>query len=278
MDFLYQAFVNGEIKKISKNEYLSTGLSDLDKSLGGGLKKDEQQAYLIAANKGVGSTALAIRFTQSLIEAKQKVLYLCMDDGNEKIARRLVLSMAGIKILDYENDNCSKEDRLRLEETCDSLNEEYNCVLSDDIFKLTDIHRALMSSQAKFLIVDSLEAISSPENEEIILKELLLICRNLNVIPIVVVDLEETYTMNDFIEEDEISKFETRFNGIKKLATLLVLDWENRVIERCFKKYILRLDIINETDNNTINVLRAGDTIVDMPKSYNMYLSLRGDE
>lgn len=91
---------------------VSTGISGLDRKLGGGLKAG--RFYVIGARPGVGKSALMSGMAVHAIKHGKRVLYVSLEMGAREIVTRMVASVSGVSIGKMDAKTASEGDYLAI--------------------------------------------------------------------------------------------------------------------------------------------------------------------
>lgn len=86
------------IEELGNNLYIPTGYHEFDKTLGGGLKR--QQMLLFSANSGGGKSMMMANFGLSLVERGYTVLYISLELSVKLIFARYVSMITGLRTAD----------------------------------------------------------------------------------------------------------------------------------------------------------------------------------
>lgn len=100
-----------------KVDYLKTGLTDLDKVLGG-FKPGEMS--IIAARPSNGKTSLALSIASLMAKAGKRVLFSSLEMSKHQLLKRLIHMESRIPIINHAN-HYTADERLRLRETAEEI-------------------------------------------------------------------------------------------------------------------------------------------------------------
>ncbi len=98
-------------QRLVKARGITTGYTDLDKTLGGFKPGD---LVIIAARPGVGKTALLLNFTHRMALAGKKVGFFSMEMGKEQLAMRMLSMASSIPTERVDHGNFSEDELGRL--------------------------------------------------------------------------------------------------------------------------------------------------------------------
>ena len=148
---------------------LRTGLTDLDNIMGG---FQPGSLNVLAGRPSVGKTTLALDIAGHVaLQEKQTTLYVCMREGPDAIATRLIAATARVDYHNMINYCLTKDEAERTQKVADRLKEcpLHLCdggaltfdTIDEQIFHLHDwTPQADVTKQPKLAVIDSLEELS----------------------------------------------------------------------------------------------------------------------
>lgn len=93
---------------------MSTGWSEIDGKLGGGVGMQPGRVYVIGARTGVGKTLVAINLAISAAHAKKRVAMFTLEMNRDEVGDRIIASAADIELKRLQNHQLTADDRVRL--------------------------------------------------------------------------------------------------------------------------------------------------------------------
>ena len=133
----YKSINNYDIKSSSKNtkERCSTGYSELDRVLGGGLVGGE--VVLVSGEPGIGKSTILLQVAVNLVKEGKKILYVCGEESPSQLYSRF--------------DRVGSDEKLKNEE---------NLMVTDST-DVDVISNLIESENFDLVIVDSIQSIYS---------------------------------------------------------------------------------------------------------------------
>lgn len=160
----FEHFLNLMKKKVEPG--IPTGFPDLDKLLGGGLKK--QEMVVLAARPSIGKTALALNIARNIAlknvpnRKRKSVAFFSLEMSAEQVAQRLLCTESKVSLSSISDGSFNPEETNRLTRGVASLSEANLFVDPTgglSIFELRAKARKLMESDAglDLVIIDYLQ-------------------------------------------------------------------------------------------------------------------------
>jgi len=156
-----------EMEGKSKQECFGTGLLKLDRTLKGGMHRGELMT--VAAETGGGKSILLVQSAVANLLDGKSVLFFSLEMSGEDVFRRMAANMAGVPIREME-DYKSEYGR-ELPKVSNTIGEllKMNISVVDCLYDIdeieSEISRAVSSKEADVIIVDYLQIINMPNND-----------------------------------------------------------------------------------------------------------------
>lgn len=156
-----------EMEGKSKQECFGTGLLKLDRTLKGGMHRGELMT--VAAETGGGKSILLVQSAVANLLDGKSVLFFSLEMSGEDVFRRMAANMAGVPIREME-DYKSEYGR-ELPKVSNTIGEllKMNISVVDCLYDIDEIEaeisRAVSSKEADVIIVDYLQIINMPNND-----------------------------------------------------------------------------------------------------------------
>ena len=156
-----------EMEGKSKQECFGTGLLKLDRTLKGGMHRGELMT--VAAETGGGKSILLVQSAVANLLDGKSVLFFSLEMSGEDVFRRMAANMAGVPIREME-DYKSEYGR-ELPKVSNAIGELLKMKISvvDCLYDIdeieSEISRAVSSKEADVIIVDYLQIINMPNND-----------------------------------------------------------------------------------------------------------------
>jgi len=156
-----------EMEGKSKQECFGTGLMKLDRTLKGGMHRGELMT--VAAETGGGKSILLVQSAVANLLDGKSVLFFSLEMSGEDVFRRMAANMAGVPIREME-DYKSEYGR-ELPKVSNAIGELLKMKISvvDCLYDIdeieSEISRAVSSKEADVIIVDYLQIINMPNND-----------------------------------------------------------------------------------------------------------------
>lgn len=156
-----------EMEGKSKQECFGTGLLKLDRTLKGGMHRGELMT--VAAETGGGKSILLVQSAVANLLDGKSVLFFSLEMSGEDVFRRIAANMAGVPIREME-DYKSEYGR-ELPKVSNAIGELLKMKISvvDCLYDIDEIEaeisRAVSSKEADVIIVDYLQIINMPNND-----------------------------------------------------------------------------------------------------------------
>jgi len=156
-----------EMEGKSKQECFGTGLLKLDRTLKGGMHRGELMT--VAAETGGGKSILLVQSAVANLLDGKSVLFFSLEMSGEDVFRRMAANMAGVPIREME-DYKSEYGR-ELPKVSNTIGELLKMKISvvDCLYDIdeieSEISRAVSSKEADVIIVDYLQIINMPNND-----------------------------------------------------------------------------------------------------------------
>ena len=160
----FRHFIELMDKKVEPG--IPTGFPDLDKLLGGGLKK--QEMVVLAARPSIGKTALALNIARNIAmkqvpdRRRKSVAFFSLEMSAEQVAQRLLCTESKVSLSSISDGSFNREETDRLTRGVDSLSEAKLFVDPTgglSIFELRAKARKLKEAEAglDLIIIDYLQ-------------------------------------------------------------------------------------------------------------------------
>jgi replicative DNA helicase len=156
-----------EMEGKSKQECFGTGLLKLDRTLKGGMHRGELMT--VAAETGGGKSILLVQSAVANLLDGKSVLFFSLEMSGEDVFRRMAANIAGVPIREME-DYKSEYGR-ELPKVSNAIGELLKMKISvvDCLYDIdeieSEISRAVSSKEADVIIVDYLQIINMPNND-----------------------------------------------------------------------------------------------------------------
>ncbi len=151
--------INNALNGLRKeHKYLSTGYSNLDKLIGGGLQPG--YLYVLGSRPGMGKTNLVSNITIRILKSGYKVQYFMYQMAEERLVERMIYAMSfGSKDRYNESAKALKNSEFYVSDMLlNCLDDDYSFDVDED-FKDLDIFR-----DTDLIIIDDLQTIGNLEN------------------------------------------------------------------------------------------------------------------
>jgi len=156
-----------EMEGKSKQECFGTGLLKLDRTLKGGMHRGELMT--VAAETGGGKSILLVQSAVANLLDGKSVLFFSLEMSGEDVFRRMAANMAGVPIREMEEykDKYGSE----LPKVSNAIGELLKMKISvvDCLYDIDEIEaeisRAASSKEADVIVVDYLQIINMPDND-----------------------------------------------------------------------------------------------------------------
>ena len=159
---LMQDKVNG----VFVEEFIETGLRDLDSLLNGGLRY--KHFDILAARPAMGKTSLACQFiTHASLKNNIPCLLFSIEMSKEDIADKMISIISGVPYRNILSGDCEQDGWDKLSETMITLGSNYSKLIIDDETRDLNriIHAIRMAKKRfgiRFVVIDYLQLITVP--------------------------------------------------------------------------------------------------------------------
>jgi replicative DNA helicase len=144
---------------------LSTGLTPLDKTIGG----LEPGLYVLAARTSMGKTALALQIASNVAQRGRKVIYFTLEMDEKQLSRRLTSSVAGISLDQVKRGQAAPEELKKLSVAVAEFS-EWKFMIQPGIVTAGDIRaivqRESLRDKVELVVVDYLGLMASTKRTE----------------------------------------------------------------------------------------------------------------
>lgn len=147
---------------------IPTGFADLDRMLGGGLRKSE--FLIVAGRPSMGKTALAMSIASEIAKAGRTVALYSLEMDQGSVATRTLSAVSGVDAADLRTGSLTPDQARSLEEAADLLKAQK--LIVDDTASLTiaglrsRARRLRRRRQVEVVVVDYLQLMSAGGRQE----------------------------------------------------------------------------------------------------------------